>query len=172
MVLSFKKRTLGLFNFDKNKGERVFGIGRMHPYEVSQVCLIDNTIEEVVIENFKRKLNIFKLLVEDLFFFISGDMVTIKGRVRNQSDKEKIILILGNSYGISIVEDQIVVEDVEIESQFYSVVKGDSLGKIAKVYYGCPKMYYEIFEANKPMLSHPNNIYPGQVLRIPILNSN
>jgi nucleoid-associated protein YgaU len=26
-----------------------------------------------------------------------------------------------------------------------------------------------IFEANKPMLSHPDKIYPGQVLRIPPL---
>jgi len=26
-----------------------------------------------------------------------------------------------------------------------------------------------IFEANKPMLSDPNKIYPGQVLRIPPL---
>ena len=24
-----------------------------------------------------------------------------------------------------------------------------------------------IFEANKPMLTHPDKIYPGQVLRIP-----
>jgi nucleoid-associated protein YgaU len=27
--------------------------------------------------------------------------------------------------------------------------------------------YEEIFEANKPMLSHPDKIYPGQMLRIP-----
>jgi nucleoid-associated protein YgaU len=27
-----------------------------------------------------------------------------------------------------------------------------------------------IFEANKPMLSHPDKIYPGQVLRIPDLD--
>ncbi|MCB2126689.1 MAG: LysM peptidoglycan-binding domain-containing protein, partial [Rhodobacteraceae bacterium] len=27
--------------------------------------------------------------------------------------------------------------------------------------------YMEIFEANKPMLKHPDKIYPGQVLRIP-----
>jgi len=26
-----------------------------------------------------------------------------------------------------------------------------------------------IFEANKPMLSHPDKIYPGQVLRVPPL---
>ena len=28
-----------------------------------------------------------------------------------------------------------------------------------------------IFEANKPMLTHPDRIYPGQVLRIPALDA-
>ena len=30
--------------------------------------------------------------------------------------------------------------------------------------------YPVIFEANKPMLKHPDKIYPGQVLRIPPIN--
>lgn len=46
-------------------------------------------------------------------------------------------------------------------------VKGDSLSKIAKKYYGDAKKYPVIFEANKPMLKDPDLIYPGQVLRIP-----
>ena len=33
--------------------------------------------------------------------------------------------------------------------------------------YGDAMRYNEIFEANKPMLEHPDKIYPGQVLRIP-----
>jgi nucleoid-associated protein YgaU len=49
------------------------------------------------------------------------------------------------------------------------VVKGDTLSKIAKAVYGDPMKYPAIFEANKPMLSHPDKIYPGQVLRIPKL---
>ncbi|MCU0957093.1 MAG: LysM peptidoglycan-binding domain-containing protein, partial [Hydrogenophaga sp.] len=39
--------------------------------------------------------------------------------------------------------------------------------KISKQFYGTPNKYGLIFEANKPMLSHPDKIYPGQVLRIP-----
>lgn len=53
------------------------------------------------------------------------------------------------------------------ESRFHDVVKGDTLSSIAKKYYGDAGQYNKIFEANKPMLSDPNKIYPGQKLRIP-----
>jgi len=53
------------------------------------------------------------------------------------------------------------------EAKFYTVVKGDTLSKIAKEFYGNANAYTKIFEANKPMLSHPDKIYPGQNLRIP-----
>ena len=46
-------------------------------------------------------------------------------------------------------------------------VLGDTLSKIAKQHYGNAMKYPVIFEANKPMLEHPDKIYPGQVLRIP-----
>jgi nucleoid-associated protein YgaU len=45
----------------------------------------------------------------------------------------------------------------------------DTLSAIAKEYYGNAGKYPVIFEANKPMLSHPDKIYPGQKLRIPAL---
>ena len=54
-------------------------------------------------------------------------------------------------------------------AQFHTVVSGDSLSKIAKEFYGDAMKYPVIFEANKPMLTHPDKIYPGQVLRIPPL---
>jgi nucleoid-associated protein YgaU len=47
------------------------------------------------------------------------------------------------------------------------VKKGDTLSAIAVVVYGNANQYNKIFEANKPMLTHPDKIYPGQVLRIP-----
>ena len=57
----------------------------------------------------------------------------------------------------------------EAESRLYTVKSGDTLGKIAKEHYGKAGDYMKIFEANKPMLSDPDKIYPGQVLRIPPL---
>ncbi len=44
---------------------------------------------------------------------------------------------------------------------------GDNLSKIAKEVYGDANQYPKIFEANKPMLKDPDEIFPGQVLRIP-----
>ncbi|RVA01448.1 LysM peptidoglycan-binding domain-containing protein, partial [Mesorhizobium sp. M7A.F.Ca.US.001.02.1.1] len=54
---------------------------------------------------------------------------------------------------------------------FYTVKKGDNLWKIAEKSYGKGQGVKNtvIFEANKPMLTHPDKIYPGQVLRIPDL---
>jgi nucleoid-associated protein YgaU len=53
------------------------------------------------------------------------------------------------------------------ESRWHTVVRGDTLSGIAKAEYGNANAYMKIFEANKPMLSHPDKIYPGQTLRIP-----
>jgi len=47
-----------------------------------------------------------------------------------------------------------------------AVVKGDTLSKISKEFYGNPNKYPQIFEPNKPMLTHPDKICPGQLLRI------
>lgn len=84
-----------------------------------------------------------------------------------QSNKEKILLCCGNVAGVEAVQDQLYVPTPEPEAQFYTVVKGDTLSKIAKEFYGNPNAYMKIFEANKPMLTHPDKIYPGQSLRIP-----
>ena len=59
------------------------------------------------------------------------------------------------------------VDQSEAQAQYYTVKSGDNLSKISKQHYGDPNKYMKIFEANKPMLAHPDKIYPGQVLRIP-----
>ncbi len=51
--------------------------------------------------------------------------------------------------------------------QSYTVVKGDSLSKIAKHFYGNANRWNEIFQANRDQLSDPDRIKPGQVLKIP-----
>ena len=57
----------------------------------------------------------------------------------------------------------------EPEGTFYDVKPGDTLSKIAKQFYGDANKYHQIFEANRPMLKDPDEIYPGQKLRIPAL---
>lgn len=108
--------------------------------------------------------------VEDLVVDLNDDVVTVSGVTNSQADKEKIVLALGNVDGVSAVDDRITVEVVEPPAVFYEVKSGDSLSKISKAHYGDAMKYMEIFEANQPLLKDPNNIYPGQVLRIPTLD--
>ncbi len=55
------------------------------------------------------------------------------------------------------------------KTAFYTVVKGDSLRKIAKKHYGDESKWKAIFDANQPMIKKADLIYAGQVLRIPKL---
>lgn len=98
-----------------------------------------------------------------------GDDGTVKvtGKAVDQAMKEKIILAIGNVEGVAAVDDGIEVENSGSPSQFHTVISGDTLWKISETYYGKGSRYPEIFEANRPMLSHPDKIYVGQVLRIP-----
>ena len=98
---------------------------------------------------------------------VEGDKVIARGEVASQEEKEKILLALGNVAGGGEVDDQISVTMPAPEARFVTVKKGDTLSAIAKAEYGNANAYMKIFEANKPMLSHPDKIYPGQVLRIP-----
>ena len=109
------------------------------------------------------------IVVENLSIDLNDDAVTVYGQVESTSVKEKIVLMLGNVDGISTVDDRLSVVVSEPESVFYTVVSGDTLSKIAKAQYGDMMKYNIIFDANKPMLTSPDLIYPGQVLRIPSL---
>ena len=50
----------------------------------------------------------------------------------------------------------------------YTVKAGDTLSKIAKEHLGNASSYMAIFEANKDQLTDPDQIKPGQVLKIPV----
>jgi nucleoid-associated protein YgaU len=49
----------------------------------------------------------------------------------------------------------------------YTVKPGDTLSKIAKEMFDNPNEYQKIFDANRDQLSDPNQIRPGQQLKIP-----
>jgi nucleoid-associated protein YgaU len=100
---------------------------------------------------------------------VNGDKVTLNGAVNSRAELEKIVLAVGNTKGVAKVENNLIAPDADPEapSGVYIVKEGDTLWKIAEASYGDGKRYEEIFEANKPMLKHPDKIYPGQRLRIP-----
>ncbi|BCX72433.1 peptidoglycan-binding protein LysM [Acinetobacter bereziniae] len=95
------------------------------------------------------------------------DLATVRGQVHSQADKEKIVLAIGNVDHVAQVDDQMTVAIPEPESKFYTVKSGDNLSKISKEFYGDPNQYNKIFEANRPLLKNADDIFPGQVLRIP-----
>ena len=104
------------------------------------------------------------------------DLATVRGQVNSQADREKIILAVGNIDHVAQVDDQLNVAQVddqlnvatpEPESKFYTVKSGDTLSKISKEFYGDANQYNKIFEANRPLLKNADDIFPGQVLRIP-----
>ncbi len=149
---------MGLFDFIKNAGEKIFGSKDDAPSA-------DEMREQVI-----SFVSQFNLDITDLDVQIEGDKATLTGMAGSQADKEKLIVAVGNIEGIATVDDRIDVKEVVEEAPapvFYTVKGGDSLSKIAKEMYGDAMKYNNIFEANKPMLKDPNLIYPGQVLRIP-----
>jgi len=184
---------MGLFSFLKNAGAKIFNKKKKEatPPDTSDID-VQALLNEQKAQSLEKLVNSMKLDVSDLDITVDGETVTLYGNANTQADKEKLILLLGNVEGIAAVDDYINVLNVDPNhsptvsydpsvntnqhtnfdgsgSQFHTVVKGDSLSKIAKAYYGDMMKYPVIFEANKPMLTDPDKIYPGQVLRIPAL---
>ena len=150
---------MGLFSFLKNAGAKIFK-KKEAPANTTL------TPEQEKIQALEAEVRRLGIPVDNLSVDLA-EQVIISGRTNTNAEREKIILALGNVEGIGSVEDHIEVANPEPEAVFYTVQKGDSLSKIAKEQYGDAMKYPQIFEANRPMLEHPDKIYPGQVLRIP-----
>jgi len=164
---------MGLFSFIKNAGAKVFGIGNTDKEDVAEAAAAEVKIETLAASKLEETTRDLDLVVEGLTIFIDADTATISGEAADQATKEKVVLLVGNSDGIATVDDKMTVAVAAVvmpEAQFHAVINGDTLGKIAKKYYGNAMKYPEIFEANKPMLTDPDKIYVGQVLRIPALD--
>lgn len=165
---------MGLFTFIKDAGSKIFGIGKTSAEkkaEASAAASVKEATEDRQAEQHLRGVvSDLGLEVENLQITIKEDLATVTGKAANQATREKIVLVVGNSAGIARVQDNMEVEVQEPEAVFHTVERGDTLSKIAKNVYGDAMKYPVIFEANKPMLTHPDKIYPGQVLRIPKLD--
>jgi len=133
---------MGLFNFWKKSGKKV--------------------ADEPTADALNKEVADLGLDAKGLDISIDGDKVKIKGDAVSKEMREKVILAVGNVEGVAEVED-----DAADDAVFHTVEKGDNLSAIAKKTLGSASKYMAIFEANKPMLTDPDKIYPGQVLRIP-----
>ena len=166
---------MGLFDFVKNAGAKIFGRDEAPAKDAgtandpAAVAAARQLQERRQAARLVQSVTDLGLDVQDLSVKVSGDVATVSGVCASQETREKVILVAGNTHGIAQVDDQLEVSTPEPEATFYTVKSGDSLSKIAKVHYGNAMKYPVIFEANKPMLTDPDKIYPGQVLRIPAL---
>ncbi|WP_194789654.1 peptidoglycan-binding protein LysM [Pseudomonas sp. UFMG81] len=145
---------MSLFSFVKEAGEKLIDL--LTPGNANAEEQLKKHVENVGLGN------------PNISATVEGDKVILKGEVASQEEKEKIILAAGNIAGVASVDDQITVTGpIAQAARFVTVKSGDTLSAIAKAAYGDANQYNKIFEANKPMLKHPDKIYPGQVLRIP-----
>ncbi len=157
---------MGFIDFIKGAGSKLFGSEPSAEEVAEKKEAAENKAGEAL-ENLVRKMDI---PITNLDVKYATGTATISGESETQEIAEKAVLTVGNVNGISRVDNQIDVLNQEPEADYYTVQSGDWLSKIAKKQYGDANKYNVIFEANKPMLSDPDKIYPGQVLRIPKLN--
>ena len=141
---------MGMFSFIKEAGEKLFGIGEAKAAEV--VAKADptplnldaaNKAAAKAIADYVAKMN---LTADGLTigFDAACSTVIVQGMADTQETKEKILLCCGNVAGIGNVQDQLGVTSAEAEPQFYTVVRGDTLSKIAKEFYGNANAYMGI----------------------------
>ena len=158
---------MGLFSFIKEAGEKLFG-GKEAQAATTAAPTADDLNQQAAkaIETYiaSQKLGATNVSVT---FDGSQGKVTVNGTAPTQAAKEKVTLCCGNVASVTQVDNLMEVTQPEPEAQYHDVVRGDTLSAIAKKFYGDASKYPQIFEANKPMLTHPDKIYPGQKLRIP-----
>ncbi len=146
---------MSLFDFAKEMGRKIF----------------DTDAEAA--DNIREHLNIKLSGVKNLEVEFDDGVATLSGQCANEATRSSAILMTGNCKGVEkVVADNLTFpepkkkeekEDVEI----YEIVSGDTLGGIAKRFYGKAALYTRIHEANKELIPDPNKIYPGQKIKIP-----
>ena len=143
---------MGFFDFFKDAGKKLLGKGDDNANVKNEIDAHSSTMP-----------------IEGLEVVVDGDTVILKGSAKSAADRAKAALIAGNIEGISKVDaDGISLEDTsEIIDMYYEIQKGDTLWKVATIYYQDGSRYPEIVEANQEVIKNADLIYPGQMIRIP-----
>jgi len=146
---------MGLFDFARDVGRQLF-----------------DTDGEAA-DNIKQHLEVKMTGIENVEVEFDDGVATICGDCINEKTRETAILIAGNVKGVEkVIADDLRApppppEEEAPKDEFYEIVSGDTLGGVAKKFYGKASAYMKIFEANREIISDPNKIYPGQKIRIP-----
>ncbi len=141
---------MGLFDFVKDLGKKLFS---------SEAEAAEKIEESISAENPG---------VDDLAVSFDDGIVNLSGKAVTPEAMEKAVLMAGNVQGVTEVKiDGLDAPEVVVEVEYYTIVSGDSLSKIAKKFYGNAMDYPKLFEANKEVIKDPDLIYPGQKIRVP-----
>ncbi|RLE21984.1 MAG: peptidoglycan-binding protein LysM [Acidobacteria bacterium] len=140
----------------------------------------DDEVSEAI-----EKIRGMGLGIEGLSASVDGKVVTIKGSAPNMDAKAKAMQFFNEMVDTENTFNMIEIpapeptpepepapepaaeEAPEAGERVYEVVSGDTLGAIAKKFYGNAGAYMKIFEANRDILDNPNLIKVGQKLQIP-----
>ena len=142
---------MGLFDFFKDMGEKIFGS------------------EDEAAEKIKENIEASNPGIQDLNVAYHDGVVELTGTADNAEAMEKAVLMAGNVKGVSEVKaDGVSAPPQPAQVEYYIIQKGDSLSAIAKRYYGNAKDYPRIFDANREVIKNADLIYPGQKIRIPL----
>lgn len=153
---------MGLFSFVAAAG-RLLGIGKAEATQDASHPVPPPPDAAAV----QAELTRLGVAPADLQVTVEGDRVRLAGTAPDAATRERMILAAGNVAGIAAVEETVTTAAPAPDPVFHTVVRGETLSKIAQQHLGNANKYPAIFEANKPMLTNPDKIYPGQVLRIP-----
>ena len=109
---------MGLFDFAKDLGKKLFGSGDDPAQKIEQNIAAANPG------------------VDDLGVTFKDGVVHLSGKAASAEAMEKAVLMAGNVKGVTEVKiDGMEAPEPEPEVQYYTIVSGDSLSKIAKAHY-------------------------------------
>lgn len=146
---------MGLFDFAKDVGKQLF-----------------DTDKEAA-DNIKQHLDIKLSGIKNLDVAFDDGVATICGDCANEATRNSAVLLAGDVKGVEkVVADGLTFPEPKEEEkekvEYYEIVSGDTLGGIAKRFYGKASQYTRIHAANKELIPDPNKIYPGQKIKIPL----
>ncbi len=158
---------MSLFGFVKDIGRRVFNKDEDAAEKITEMLEANNP-----------GISNLEVIYDDGFVELCGECASVEA-------VEKSVLMVGNVAGVKDVnirkltlseeaiaaakadalEAQAAIEAAQVE--YYTIESGDTLGKIAKHFYGDAMKYKELFAANREVIEDPDKIFPGQKIRIP-----
>jgi nucleoid-associated protein YgaU len=141
---------MGLFDFAKDMGKKLFGKN-------------DDPAAKI-----KESIEAANPGITNLGVTFNDGVVSLSGKAKSAAAVEKAVLMAGNVQGVTDVRiDKLDAPAPAPEVQYYTIVSGDSLSKIAKKFYGNAMDYPKLVEANLEVIKNADLIYPGQKIRIP-----